>query len=274
MLVRLCQGEVHGKVGLRLSHLLTQLWRDPDLDVGAAVSTMLHTGGDILRRFDMYKEYPFRLWELVIIFNPRQYPVAMTRFMRESESKLDKGLSLPLRRLVQSLGTEEVQDRFMQSKAFQDALVEFTWSATFTSLPVERKHVESKRNEGVRLCHTAVASRNLITRAFLRETDYLAAETRAAAARVRAAQKLRVTSLAWARCDRRLLPQPLGGRAATGRKAYRGDAAAVQRYAQEHKAALQAEVDAERALARAKLESLNARSTPRTTCQVTGHQIW
>ena len=259
LLVRLCQGEVVQKAQARMTHILSQLWRDPEIVVGACVSAMLLTMCDIVLRFAMYSAYPYKLCYLCARFNAN-YLVACIQFLQEPFEVLDLGLSWPLQELAKSHGPELSQIKFLTSPLVQIALCYVFVGGSGSSLNVERKHVETKRNEASRLSHTAVASRNQILRWFHRQIQQLGASIQRALKEHQRAMKTNVWSLAWQRRGD-LRPQALGCVAASlggssGPEALtkQGDRAAMRRYDEDHKAELTAEVAAKRAAAKAAVE--------------------
>jgi hypothetical protein len=268
LLVRLFEGEVIVKTQVHLSHLLTELWRDPTLDAGACISAMLLTVCDIVLRFRVFLGYPYRLCSLCRRFNP-EYLVACMHFLRAEDSALDVGLSIPLRKLARAQGDELLQIRFLTSDAVQGALEDLFDGASGSTLEVERKHVETKRNETSRLSHVAVASRNQILRWFHRRAQQIGANIRRATRDHAKALATNVWSPAWKRCDD-YRPRPPGCTATArgdGSKpctlAQQGDTAARNQFVHEHNAELSAELGAKRAAAKAALEL--ARSSIRAT---------
>ena len=117
-----------------------------------------------------YEQYPFRTVLLCRVWNEHSC-AAILEFLRAPEDDLDVGFSLQLQRDALARGGESEACRFLQTDSFQDMLGK-TWEASCgTSLPVERKHAETKHNEKSRLCHLATASRNQIQRDVLRVRD-------------------------------------------------------------------------------------------------------
>jgi len=70
-------------------------------------------------------------------------------FLREQATSLDFGLSLPLQRLAKSRGgdSEMLQRRFLTSSSVQEILEDLFIGSAASTMNVERKHVETKRNE-------------------------------------------------------------------------------------------------------------------------------
>jgi hypothetical protein len=83
--------------------------------------------------------------------------MACLEFLHAKEEDLDVGFGVPLQQEALHQRTETQALRWLQSPRLQDMLKQVWRGSSATNLPVERKHVETKRNEKSRLCHLAAA---------------------------------------------------------------------------------------------------------------------
>ncbi len=171
LLVQLSKRRVCAMVGADFSRLISSLHLDDELDVAACLSLALGVATDLVLRFRHYVGYPFVACQLCRKFNGN-FRLACLDFLSVPDSELDAGFSLPLKRLAFGAGdTAAAWVSYLLSDAVQSALELAFSSSAASSLPVERKFAETKRNEAPRLCHVAVASRNQLLRSFYRERD-------------------------------------------------------------------------------------------------------
>jgi hypothetical protein len=197
--VRLAKGAVESAVCARLEKLLRNLWRGPDLDAGPAISQLFGTASHLVIRFAQYWTYPMQRWQLVKRYNPKNYLIVAMDFLDVSAEELDVGLSLPLQQQARSVGDATASVAWLASESIQQTLATFFEAAIASTLEVERRHAQAKRNEGSRLTHVASASRNHILRRYKRP-QVLANEAKARALDMqRKAARLSTQSLAWER---------------------------------------------------------------------------
>ena len=151
---------MHKECAKKLVHLLSNLWRDPDLDLGPAISSTLAIYFDLVLRFNQYRGWPCAVCMLARKYNPVGYLIAIMDFVAVPQEKLDVGIGLPLQLRSLEEGSETAAIRFLSSDSVQEVVVGIVIAGTGTSLDVERKHAWSKRFEGSRLTHVGTASRN------------------------------------------------------------------------------------------------------------------
>ena len=248
VLVRLAKGEVMSTWDEDLSRLLRRLRWDPELDVAALVTLVFLVSIDVFVRFGQYEAYPYKLFELCRSHN-EHWRVNCMQFLGVSDEDLDTGFSLRLKQLALGSGeTESQQLQFLLSDRVQDALERTFGAAMVSSLPVERKHAETKRYEGPRLCSVATASRNQLLRHFHRDRVEMLGRLEATETSLRQAMKTNVQSMAW---QRRPALVSLGARARDDQSASALDqqTEAVRSAVEENRADWQEEVQAARRLA-------------------------
>ena len=269
--VRLAKGAVESAVCGRLEMLLRNLWRDPALDAGAAMIQLLCTTSHLVIRFAQYRNYPMQLWQLVSRYNPKNYLVAAMDFLDVAAEELDVGLSLPLQQQARSAGDTTAAVAWLASESTQQTLATFFEATIASTLEVERRHAQAKRNEGSRLTHVASASRNHILRRYKRR-QVLANEAKARALEMqRKAARLSTQSLAWERLPA-ARPQAAGclrwGKTKPSHHPTElvriGDAARMRQFRADHADALKAAVLAKRARADAAVR-LARTALPTTT---------
>ena len=197
LLVRLAQGKLGGTISGDLARLFGLLHLDSGLDVGACFSVLLSTAMDLVLRFKHYESYPFALCFLCGRFND-SFRLACLDFLRCAETALDAGFALPLQRMAFAAGpSERERVAYLLSEPVQKAIELAFIASASSSLPVERKIAQTKRNEAPRLWHVSVASRNQILRQFLRERDELKADLAACERELKIAMRTNIRSLAW-----------------------------------------------------------------------------
>ena len=245
-IVSLARGRVRDVTATAFSAMMGKLHLDPELDVGACLATLLATAVETLIRFAHYEEYPYKCALLAAVFNP-SYRNACLEFLKAPESSLDVGFSLPLQKRALACGNEADALRFLFSGSVQEYLATTFRASAASSLPVERRHVETKKNEAPRLCHVATAGRNQMLHHFLRWRED---KTRRLERAERAVSKLRFMS-----------PTALAAEKVGEARRHPPEA---QAYLQAHQAALQRELTDRRAAARLELSEARACSVPFT----------
>ena len=198
MLVRFARGEGRRAVNSGVAEVLGSLHLDPDLDKVSAITAVLGTGVDLLLRLRRYELYPFKMSLMCSAWN-EHYGMACLEFLSAKEEELDVGCGLPLQREALDQGTEAEALRWLQSPSCQDMLTQMWRGSCATNLPVERKHVETKRNEKSRLCHLATAGRDQIQRHVLRQRTEALRTLEQAVRAQRRVNKLQISALAWER---------------------------------------------------------------------------
>jgi len=172
---------------------------DKNLAAAECFTLLLGVSVELSVRFRHYEEYPYKAFTLCKKFNAGYIP-ACVDFLATSSQLLDAGFGLPLKKLAERAGQTEVERlQFLLSAPVQEALDVAFSSGEASSLPVERKHAVTKRNEAPRLCHVSTAGGNQIIRAEHRERERLLSIAEAPSALFHKAAKLRITSLAWER---------------------------------------------------------------------------
>lgn len=263
LLVRLAKGDPMVISSRFVSRVLGDLHLDPDVDAGAAITTLLGTAVDIHARFSEYLQFPYRLALLVRKFNPDGFLLACQDFLLAPLETLDLGAATPLRLRAMACGSPAKSLEFLVNDDIQAVLERAFVASTGSSMDVERKHAETKKNERCRLTHIGVASRNQLIRGFLRRREgMLSAVTNSQAAVVKAA-KTNIWSIVWARFPQ-WRPQAVGCAWRSKRKKAtdvidQGDRDAVRAYVEENRASLEAEVQARLVAAKAQLEMVTTR---------------
>lgn len=237
LIAELSQGAIQVRACHHLSFLLANLWRDPGLDHASALSALVMTTCHMVIRFRQYSNYPWKLWELSRVHNSGGYAAAILDFLHAAPEDLDTGFSLPLQR--DALRERSIPEAalWLLGDAAQSALDDFAQAIQTSSLEVERRHAQAKRNEGRRLKHVAVASRDHLLR---RHATWRQEQLRRRNQALRVERKARHSSsasIAWERMPA-LVPQPASSQLSRGRSGSSRDMAV---WREEHKAKLQAE---------------------------------
>ena len=196
--MRFARGEGRRAVNSGVAEALGSLHLDPDLDKVSAITAVLGTGVDLLLRLRRYELYPFKMSLMCSAWN-EHYGMACLEFLSAKEEELDVGCGLPLQREALDQGTEAEALRWLQSPSCQDMLTQMWRGSCATNLPVERKHVETKRNEKSRLCHLTTAGRDQIQRHVLRQRTEALRTLEQAVRAQRRVNKLQISALAWER---------------------------------------------------------------------------
>jgi len=265
-LVRIGRGLVTSRCTQQFRLIVGRLHLGADLDVPAALTTLLHTVCDIILRFAQYTGYPFRLWRLVARWNDG-YLSEIRTFLATAEADLDLAAGVVLQKMAKAKGGLPQQIAWLASPSVQATLARMVEAVTVHTLDGERSFAEAKSYEAKRLCHVSVASRNIILRWFHRVRQERAARLRAAHAEVQRAQKLRINSAAWHRLRHQgVIPQPLGcavdrrsgggGVAAQSEMVRQGITATVNTYIRENADDLRAEIERSREAARSQRDRL------------------
>jgi hypothetical protein len=132
-------------------------------------------------------------------------------FLNALAGDLDAAGGRVLQRIAKTKGSREQQIAWLTSIPVQRALERLVAAIMVHTLDGERSFAEAKRHEARRLCHLAVASRNILLRWYHRMRTARVKLLRGAEQEVARTMKIRITSLAWQRLRRqRLIPQPLG----------------------------------------------------------------
>ena len=198
LMVRLAKGEARLLTRRDVANLLLMLHHDPALDVGACVSALLATAMDLVLRFRLYERAPWTLCELRAAFGKDRVNACLA-FLSAERRDLDEGLGYPLQQFARGLGSEALALNFLLSEDVQTMLQKWLEATDGSSLPVERLHAETKRNEQSRLLHVAVASRNQNTRVVHRMRERAIAELDEAEADLKRAKKTGIYAIAWER---------------------------------------------------------------------------
>ena len=84
MLVQLSRGAAHTLVQDTFSNIVGSLWLDPALVIGTAIGPLLAVCMDLLKRFDQYLAYPYKLSSLCERWHPNSYLTSIMEFIQES----------------------------------------------------------------------------------------------------------------------------------------------------------------------------------------------
>ena len=90
-----------------------------------------------------------QLWHLVSRYNPKNYLVVAMYFLDVAAEELDVGLSLPLQQQARSAGDTTAAVAWLASESTQQTLATFFEATIASTLEVERRHAQAKRNDGV-----------------------------------------------------------------------------------------------------------------------------
>ncbi len=146
LLVRLARGEVAEATSKDLSGMLRLLHCDTELkDKGRAIEQLLLTGAELIIRFSMYMEYPFRLALCCQAHNQTGYLHSITQFLTCNRDSLDVGYSIPLQAAALGQGSIAKALAWMSSQAVQQELMTWSSSVEGSTLDVERAHNQAKR---------------------------------------------------------------------------------------------------------------------------------
>ena len=169
-LVRLGRAEVQRKTSADLVALVPCLCMDGDLNIGRALFALMTTQSCIIIRFSCFLEYPTRLWEITVKFNPSGHIVCINTFLDCLEEELDCGYSTRLRSEALGKGSHADACAHLLSESIQNEVCHMLIHGSCTSLDVERKHQLAKRSaEGVKVKSVATGSRNLLLEEFRRQ---------------------------------------------------------------------------------------------------------
>ena len=210
MLVRLARGDVQQQVCVALGKQLVSLHLDGSLCVAAAVTALFGTAADLIDRFHQYMLYPSALWRLSRRYNPTGYLVAAFDFLAARREVLDEGMGYQLQRIARRAGSDADAVAFLAADDVQAAVDAFVDTATATTLDVERRHAQARRQESSKLRHIASESRNALLRRFRLQRQKASSRQRDANTAVRKAMRTNVWSLA---CSELPSAMPLGFRA-------------------------------------------------------------
>jgi len=196
LLARLAQGRGRRVLRVAFAKAINCMHLDKDLDVGAAGSALLATVLDSVLRFAFFEAWPFLSCMLCMKYND-DYMDACMAFLHMSHTDLDVGFGQVLQRIALDQGTEAWALNWLLSPTVQDTIVHVFESGAASSLPVERKHTETKHYEMSRLVHLAVAARNQLHRTVLRLQADWAQERDAAETELASARHTNIWALAW-----------------------------------------------------------------------------
>jgi hypothetical protein len=128
---------------------------------------LLQTRGHLVIRFDQYRRYPTRLWELTRKHNPRTFVAAWWDFLHAREADLDVGFSLCLQREAWEGRSDADACGWLQGEEVQALLCGIFENAAAHSLEIERKHAAIKVAETTKVTGCATASRTAILQRYL-----------------------------------------------------------------------------------------------------------
>ena len=197
VMVKLVKGGAQDVVVSRLRRIIGAMHLDPGLDLGPAICVLLATAVDLVVRFNMYLEYPFRLARLCRVWFPSFWYHYVFEFLHEREENLDVGVGLQLQRLAWAKGSETAALAWLSSAPIQFFMQQICEEALSTSLPCERRLGEVKQWETSRSTNIATASRNMIAVRFAKQREQLSNELAVATRKLRRARMYSVTSYKW-----------------------------------------------------------------------------
>ena len=128
---------------------------------------LLQTQGHLVIRFDQYRQFPTRLWELTRKHNPEGFAAACFDFLHAPEKRLDLGFSLPLQQEAWKCQSETHACAWLQGEQVQALLCGIFDKAAAQSLDIERKHAQIKVAETTKVTGCATASRIAIWQRYL-----------------------------------------------------------------------------------------------------------
>ena len=144
---------------LRLLHCDTEL-----KDKGSATEHLLLIGAELIIRFSMYREYPFRLALCWQAYNQTGYLHSITHFLACNRDSVDVGYSFQLQAAALGQGSLEKALAWMTSRAVQQELMTWTSSVEGSTLDVERARSQARRGETRKMVRVSTASRDMILR--------------------------------------------------------------------------------------------------------------
>ena len=164
--VRLGKKEVQTSCFGEFCRTLEFARNDPQLDLTDVVPALLTTLGHIIVRFEDYCQWPFCLWKLTRKYNADGCVLEAESFLELSPDLLDLGYSAPLQRSALAAGSIADGITLLLSDAVQHEVEALIRAVSTTSLDVERKHAQDKRQEKNRVVSVSAASRNGITQRY------------------------------------------------------------------------------------------------------------
>ena len=145
VVVQLAKGEIQEKAARTVSYILQRLRYDPVVPVVPATVALLTTYGHCRMRFDIFRSFPSRLWEISFLWNPKGWLEACVIFLEILIEDLDVGYSLPLQRAAKAFASEMEQLAYLMSAEVQSDINKTLELIQATSLDVERKHNVDKK---------------------------------------------------------------------------------------------------------------------------------
>ena len=97
-LVALGKGKVQERTSRLFAHIARLIPNDLELPPVETLLALLQTQAHLVIRFDQYRRFPTRLWELTRKHNPCTFAAACWDFLHAKEADLDLGFSLCLQR--------------------------------------------------------------------------------------------------------------------------------------------------------------------------------
>ena len=132
--------------------------------------------GHLIIRFEQYASYPTKLYTLCQKHNPEGWTTSIAEFLKADPSELDLGFSAPLQKEAWQTGSETGAMDFVMSHKIQSELEIVFTAGQATSLDVERKHAQDKKNEHSKVITVGRASRNTILRQYRTERHRIQAD--------------------------------------------------------------------------------------------------
>ena len=119
IMVMLGKGRAQKAASGDFARVVKNMHMDSELNITEAVFNLFITSLHIIIRFQMYKEYPYRLWKLCSEWNSTGFVSAIEDFLNEESGRLDAGYSLPLQQEALRKGSYADALSFMLSEPSQ-----------------------------------------------------------------------------------------------------------------------------------------------------------
>ena len=260
-IVRLSRGDVQRAASTQVTTVLALLHTDVHLDVTDVLTGLLTTHGHLVVRFDDYAKWPFRMWTLCQRWNADSFVSAIEAFLDLAPAELDAGFCRPLQAEALKQGSLAQAISFLLADAIQFELEQTLEILSASSLDVERKHAQDKKQERNRVLSAGAASRNCLLQRYC--TGRHAAIAANVQLRSAMSKKLKMSATALAaQHNPSWLPRPGGFMGS--QFDHPGRPADLKQYVEANKVTLQAEAAAIRREASAALAVSDLPILPRT----------
>lgn len=260
-ILRLSRGDVQLAASKQLQAILANMHVDRDIDASDVLTGLLTTHGHLTVRFLDFAQWPFRILTLSQKYNPDAYVSAIEGFLDSVSAELDAGFSRPLQADALRQGSLADAISFLLSDSIQSYVDQTLHIISASSLDVERKHAQDKKQEKCRVLSVAAASRNSVLQRYC--TSRQSAITATFQTRKRARKNLKISSTTLAvQRNPTWLPRPAGFMGAQYSHPGRPDD--LQKYIEANRAELEASAAALRREASAALAVQDMPILPKT----------